>query len=777
MSRVFDRVPSSPVRAAISVTGIVQGIGFRPYVFGLATKLGLFGWVRNGPAGVSIEIEGQSDHVDAFLSALRAPPLPGARVDRLDIEEIDIKLDDCFVILPSEPSLQAAGVRPTLPPDTAPCAACLGELNSPGERRYRYPFTNCAHCGPRLTIASSLPYDRMNTTLRGFTLCEACAREYQNPQDRRFHAQPIACPACGPAVYAMDIQGKILARRGDALQMAAQFLQNGKIVALKGVGGFQLLADACDADAVRLLRRRKQRPDKALAVMFASLGMLRDYALISAGEAGWLGSPEAPIVLVERRPGRLCDEIAFQNPWIGAMLPSSPLHCILMELVGIPIVCTSGNLRGEPICTEDAFALSRLGSIADMLLSHDRPIARPVDDSVVRVLPQPVGLCVLRRARGFCPGPIMRLRNSPTVLALGAHLKNTIALCADNTIVMSQHLGDLDGLLAAELHERTADEMLRIYDKIPEVIACDLHPDYQSSRLAERLSERFGARLSRVQHHHAHIAAVVAEHSIQGPVLGLAWDGLGLGDDGQLWGGEAMLCEGGHFKRVATLRSFPLPGGEKAVREGRRAAAGLLFEVFGDQFGRYCGSFFEENELSAVGSMLRQSFHSPRTTSIGRLFDAVCALAGGPMASSFEGQAAMHLEFAAAGTGDDALAYPLPLRVPENEGGPWTSDIAPLVEAVLADREEGRPIAWISARFHAALAALALEIVKRFGENLPVVLSGGCFQNVRLLCAIDKSLREEGFQVFGARYFPANDGGISLGQGYIAAELFQEGRE
>lgn len=771
---MVSKEDSSPIRLAVRVTGTVQGVGFRPFVYKLAAGMGLFGSVCNDAGGVHIEIEGISDQIDAFLKILRAPPLPGARVDGIHSERIELKYDHCFSILKSPTQGPKAGAaRPSLPPDTAPCAECLKELNTPGERRYRYPFTNCAHCGPRLTIALKLPYDRMRTTMRAFNLCEYCRREYEDPADRRFHAQPIACPACGPSLYAFDPGSKIQGRGEEALQLAVQFIRDGKILALKGIGGFQLLANAYDPDAILNLRRRKQRPHKALALMFGSLDKLREHADICDEEAKWLSSPEAPILLVKRRSSLLCEEIAYQTPWIGAMLPSSPLHHILMDTLGIPIVCTSANRSSEPMCVDDADALSRLASVADLFLSHNRPIARPVDDSVARVLPSPLGVQVQRRARGFCPLPLARAAGNPSVLALGAHLKNTIALGVGNSIVLSQHLGDLEGVLAADLFERTANEILEIYDRIPEIIACDLHPDYLSTRLAERLSKRFQAKLARIQHHHAHIAAVVAEHSIEWPVLGLCWDGLGLGPDGTLWGGEALICEGARFHRVATLRSFPLPGGEKAVREGRRSAAGMLYELFGGQFEDYCAQFFNDEELPILRRMLQNSLHSPRSTSIGRLFDAICALGGGLLASSFEGQAAMQLEFAA--NSDESLpAYSFPLQKAPDENKPWIADWAPLLLEVLADRQAQRPLSWISSRFHKALVQLACDIANAFGamsKNKSIVLSGGCFQNFRLVSEIERMLREQGFRVFTGRLVPPNDGGISLGQAMIAAEL------
>ncbi len=772
----MESQPAVPVsiRLALHVTGTVQGVGFRPFVFNLAGKLGLSGWVRNEPDGVFIEIEGQSDQIDSFVGILKAPPLAGAQVRAVHIERIEQKYEQVFSILPSAGSAPA---QPSLPADSVPCAECLAELNTPGERRFHYPFTNCAQCGPRFTIALALPYDRIHTTMRAFSFCEACEREYKNPADRRFHAQPIACPACGPSLLALDARQNCLAKGNEALYLAVQAIREGKIAALKGVGGFQLLVNALHSDAVATLRRRKHRPHKALALMFSSLEMLNEHAVVSDEEAKWLDSREAPIVLVRRRSSLLCDEIAFQNPWIGAMLPSSPLHRILMDALGIPIVCTSGNRSGEPICVDDTDAFSRLDTIADLFISHNRPIARPVDDSVARVLPPPLGFQMLRRARGFCPLPIRRPDGHPIVLALGAHLKNTAALGAGNTIVMSQHIGDLDGELAAMLLERTADELIKLYDRIPEVIACDLHPDYFSSRIAERLCERFGANLARIQHHHAHIAAVVAEHSLSWPVLGLAWDGLGLGLDGGLWGGETLLCEGAQFKRLGTIRSFALPGAEKAVREGRRAAAGMLYEVFGSPFERYCEDLFDSDSLLILRRMLQNSIQSPQTTSIGRLFDAICALGGGLGTSSFEGQAAMHLEFAADAHEDDAPAYPFPLRPPPDLNQPWIADWEPMLSEVLFNRKAGKPLSWISARFHQSLAGLAIEMANRFGQGLPIVLSGGCFQNRRLVTKIDRMLRGQGFRVYTARLIPPNDGGISLGQARIAGELYLRRKE
>lgn len=754
------------VRRLISVRGVVQGVGFRPFVHAAATARGLAGWVRNRTDGVLIEVEGPAPAVEDFVKVLSREAPPAALVTRVEVSELSPRHERAFLILDSDAE---APPRPTVPADLASCPECRVEVASPGERRFRYPFTNCTRCGPRWTLIESLPYDRPRTSMRRFALCPDCEAEYQNPGDRRFHAQPIACPVCGPRVSLLAPDGSWLGEGEAALRGAVETVREGRVLALRGLGGFHLLVDATSPEAVVLLRQRKRRPEKPFAVMFPSLQALRSVCEVSPAEAAVLGSPSAPILLLRRRePGgtevHIAEAVAPGNPWLGALLPYTPLHGLLLEAVGRPLVCTSGNLSDEPLCIDSEEALARLRDVADLFLVHDRPIVRPVDDSVARMMPD--GLQVLRRARGYAPLPLP-LPEAPDLLGLGGQLKGTVALCVSEQVVVSQHLGDLGTLEGARLLERTAEDLLWLLRACPVALACDLHPDYASTRLAERLADEWGVPLVRVQHHHAHVAACMAEHGLTGPVLGLAWDGAGLGTDGALWGGEALVVEGAGFRRVAHLRPFSLPGGERALREPRRAALGLLHEVEGTRAVAHLREAFAAHEEEVLVTMLERGLQSPRTTSMGRLFDAVAALCGLSARAGFEGQAAMALEFAA-GEGE-AEPYPLPL----GDGVPAVADWEPLIRALLADRARGVPPPLMAARFHAALAVLAESIAVRVGLAR-VVLSGGCFQNLRLLRDIQARLRARGFEVFSPRQYPPNDGGLSLGQVAVAARRLEE---
>jgi hydrogenase maturation protein HypF len=748
-------------RLSITIEGVVQGVGFRPFVYANAACHGLYGWVRNEGDGVHLEVEGDGKAIEEFMARLMQPP-PAARIDRISTREVPPLCDPglpgsgAFEI---RESTAAATVRPTLPPDQAVCADCAEEVESPSERRHRYPFTNCTRCGPRYSIIEALPYDRERTSMKRFPMCKSCAGEYADPRDRRFHAQPIACPACGPSVTLVESNGAEGARGDLALQEAAEALCAGRIVALKGLGGYLLLCDATSEAAVRRLRRRKRREEKPMAVMFPSLEALRKACMLSGEEERALLSPEAPILLVRRRDTsepRVALSVAPGNPRLGAMLPYTPLHRLLLARAARPIVCTSGNFSGEPMCIAEDEALDRLGPVADLFLVHDRTIVRPLDDSVARVGPS--GLELLRRARGFAPLPLP-LPGDTCILALGGQLKNTVALAIGGQVIVSQHVGDLSSLEGTLLCARVADDLVRFFGARPERVACDLHLDYASTRIAEEIAARWGAPLVRVQHHHAHIAACMAEHSLSGPVLGIAWDGSGLGTDGTLWGGEALVVDGMGFRRVAHLRPFSLPGGERAIREPRRAAAGLLHEAFGAGFREHLRADASDG---VVAGMLATGFNTPRTSSIGRLFDAIAAVTGVRARAGFEGQAAMELENAAEGIEDEA-AYPLPL----GQGEPAVADWEPLVRALLSDLRRGVGKAVLSARFHNALVRLAEAVAGRVGLRR-VVLSGGCFQNLRLASGIRRRLSARGFEVYAPRLYPCNDGGLSLGQAFVA---------
>jgi hydrogenase maturation protein HypF len=785
-------------RLAIAVQGVVQGVGFRPFVYNAARAAGLSGWVRNEADMVRIEVQGDPARLESFLQTLRHAHPPQARIDSLEAQETPCE-DGPAPAFQIRSSAGRAAPRPTIPADLATCPECVEEIRTPGQRRYGYPFTNCTNCGPRWSIIERLPYDRPRTSMARFTMCPDCRAEYEDPADRRFHAQPIACPRCGPTLRMLDVQGNQTAVEQAALSTAAEAVLAGRIVAVKGLGGFQLLVDATSARAVAWLRQRKGRPHRPFALMLPSLAEVRRRCQVSDAEARALASHEAPIVLLRRRhdrdaPADVVEDVAPDNPYLGVMLPYTPLHHLLMAAIGRPIVCTSGNLSDEPMAITTDDALRRLGSIADVLLTHDRPIVRPVDDSVARVGPD--GLQVLRRARGFAPLPIELGLAGPTIVALGGHLKNTVALALGSDrvrethpqattvdgasvraarltqVVMSPHIGDLDNVLSVEVHRRVIRDLVDFFEVVPEVVACDLHPDYASTREAEALAAQWDVPLVRVQHHHAHVAACIAEHRLEGPVLGLAWDGTGYGPDGTVWGGEALVCEGAAFTRVAHLRTFALPGGDKAVRQPRRSALGVLFAVLGEQAAQHAADWFRPTELDTLLSLLTRSLHAPRTSSMGRLFDAVAAMCGLPPVISFEGQAAMALEFAAERLADHALprgdAYPLPL----SGEVPAVADWEPLIRAVLRDAKAGQPPSRIGIRFHNALAELAVAVARRSGCS-QLVLSGGCFQNALLTDRVRRRLLESGFGVYTHRRVPPGDGGIALGQVAVATRQME----
>jgi len=644
-------------------------------------------------------------------------------------------------------------------------------------RRHRYPFTNCTNCGPRFSIIEALPYDRPKTTMAGFEMCEACRREYEDPRDRRFHAQPNACPACGPRLALWDADGRPLLERDDALRAAAARIAGGAIVAVKGLGGFHLVVDARSDAAVRRLRDVKSREEKPFAVMFPTLAAAAARCEIGEREARLLTSPEAPIVLLRRSrsPGAapIVESVAPGNPSLGAMLPYTPLHHLLLADLGFPVVATSGNRSDEPICIDEAEAVERLRGLADLFLVHDRPIARHVDDSIVRVA---VGRdLVLRRARGYAPLPVSLPSDAPPILGVGAHLKNCVAMSVGANVFVSQHIGDLETVEAFGAFERVIDAFERLYETAPAVIACDAHPDYLSTAYARRR----GSETRPVQHHLAHVLSAMAENEVEPPALGVSWDGTGFGLDGTIWGGEFITVAPGSARRVATFRPFPLPGGDRAVREPRRAALALLHEVFGgDAWGMEdvpTLAAFSQPERRILRAMIERGVNAPRTSSVGRLFDAAASIAGLRHHVRFEGQAAMDLEFAREGTDTDEC-YPLAfvdLR-PPGRGDPaavagltdaplWSIDPAPLVRALVADVRAGVPIGTMSARFHNGLVEAAVEIARRSALER-VVVSGGCFQNRYLLERTIARLRAHGFRPVWHQRVPPNDGGIALGQ-------------
>ncbi len=746
-ARYNARVEETGQRLRLRIFGAVQGVGFRPFVYRLAEALALAGWVQNTRQGVIVEVEGMPTVLATFQRRLVDEKPVSAALYSLEPTLLDLAGYTGFDIRPSDDTGDAVTL---ILPDIALCDACRTELFTPADRRYRYPFINCTHCGPRFSIVTALPYDRPNTTMRGFTMCPACAAEYHDPADRRFHAQPVACPACGPQLALWDAAGKPLATRDDALRAAVDALRGGQIVAVKGLGGFQLLVDARDADAVARLRTRKAREEKPFAVMAPSLDAARALCAVSDDEARLLTGPAAPIVLLDRRADVLAHNLAPGNPTLGVMLPYTPLHALLLDALGFPVVATSGNRAEEPICIDEHEALDRLAGIADLFLVHDRPIHRHVDDSIARIVDGRELL--LRRARGYAPLPVALPGALPPVLAVGGHLKSTVALAVGPHAIVSQHIGDLESAPAADAFTRVIADLEACYGVTPTTVACDMHPDYRSTQYARAR----GLPMVPVQHHLAHVLACVHEHGLTGPLLGVAWDGTGFGPDGTIWGGEFFALDDATVCRVAHLRPFPLPGGEAAVREPRRSALGLLHAWGGA--GTPPAGAFTDAERAALGGMLARGVNCPRTSSVGRLFDAVASLLDLRQVNRFEGQAAMALEFAAVPTDD---GYPMPL-VDDVLG--W----APLLAALCADIAAGVSAGVCAGRFQAALAGAIVAMAAQYGAER-VLLTGGCFLNRSLLEQSIAFLRRAGHLPYWPQRIPPNDGALALGQLHAVA--------
>ena len=770
-------------RLRVEIQGAVQGVGFRPFVYRLATELQLHGWVLNDTHGVFIEVEGPQPQLVSFLQRLPVERPPRAIIHALTHAWLPANGYAGFEIRRSA----ARGARTVLVlPDMGVCPDCLAEVFTAADRRHAYPFTNCTNCGPRFTIIEALPYDRPHTTMRQFTMCPACQAEYEDPTDRRFHAQPNACPTCGPQLALWqatmdDAAGAgvaTLATGQAALPAAAAALVAGQIVAVKGLGGFHLLVDARNQAAVARLRARKQRPIKPLALMARDLAQAQRLCAVSPAAATLLTAPEAPILLLPRRPeADVAESVAPGHPTLGVMLPYTPLHHLLLAAVDFPLVATSGNLSDEPICTDEHEAVARLGAIADLFLVHDRPIARHADDSVAWMLDDQPQL--LRRARGFAPLPVLVKHDLPVILGVGAHLKNTVALSVGRQVFISQHIGDLETPQAMSAFERVIADFLRLYGAAPAAIAHDLHPDYLSTQWAQAQ----GGPLVGVQHHHAHLAACLAENHVDGPALGVTWDGTGYGADGTIWGGEFLLGDAASFTRVASLRPFRLPGAEAAIHEPARIALALLWEIYGDAALEMTDlaplQALRPAERQLLAQMLRRRLNAPVTTSAGRLFDGVAALLGLRARVSYEGEAALALEFAAAPHVSDAypieLAAPRPARGDEAQAAPAAADCpalqidwAPTLQAMLADLRRGTDRGIIAAQFHQALVGAIVAVAAQVNVSR-VALTGGCFQNRLLTEESVRALRRAGFEVLLHRQAPPNDGGISLGQVAVAA--------
>ena len=762
---------SSLLRHRFIVTGQVQGVGFRPFVYRIAAANAVTGTVNNSSQGVIIEVQGTAEQVETFGFDLtdKLPPL--ARVVSLHSEPTDPVTGEAgFTILKST---GGAGHSVLISADVATCPDCMADIATPGNRRHRYPFTNCTNCGPRYTITRSIPYDRPMTSMACFPQCPECQAEYDDPMDRRFHAQPNACPACGPQVWLTDPAGTTLARGDEAIRMLAGALARGRIAAVKGLGGFHLVCDAASDEAVAELRRRKHRPHKPLAVMAADLDSVRRLASVLPAEEPWLTGIRRPIVLAAKRePLAVSPLIAPDTNFLGVMLPYTPLHHILLDTFAqasgreVPaLVMTSGNLSSEPIALGNREALARLGGLADLFLLHDRDILIRTDDSVVRVNPASGGPVLLRRARGFAPEPVFLAEPGPTVLGTGPELKCTLTLTKGDQAFPSQHIGNMANLETLAFYQEILDHMQDILRVRPELVVRDLHPDYMTSGLADELGQTLDIPVMRLQHHVAHIHAVLAENKFTAPVIGLALDGTGLGEDGTIWGGECLMIdpENLEHQRLAHFAHIRLPGGEAAVRQPWRIAQAALWELGVTEPSAYPWPWLDqfEQESAFLPQMLDRGVNSPRTSSCGRLFDAVAALCGLTAAISYEGQAAILLERAQDMT--ETGAYPCPLK----SADPVSLNTLELVAAAFDDLGRGVPVGKIARRFHLGLINGLAEMAFAFSSLLDihhVALSGGVMQNLTLAAELPLTLERAGLIPLVHRHLPPNDACISLGQ-------------
>jgi hydrogenase maturation protein HypF len=805
----------------IELTGIVQGVGFRPFVYNLAVAHGLHGWVRNTSAGVQVHVEGQPEALDAFVRGLttQAPPL--ARIETVTVSDRSPAGYKGFAIVES---LKQEGAYQLVSSDIATCPDCLHELFDPADRRYAYPFTNCTNCGPRFTIIEDIPYDRPNTTMRAFRMCPQCQAEYENPANRRFHAQPNACPVCGPHLGLVDQTGAVVATLvaqssqgtthaittdSGVLREASRLLQEGAILALKGLGGFHLACDATNQEAVRRLRERKHRPYKPFAVMVATLDEVERHCAVTAAEASLLASPSSPIVLLRWRDGStIVRDVAPNNLYLGVMLPYTPLHHLLLREVGRPLVMTSGNLSEEPIAKDNEEALQRLAPLADAFLLHNRGIHARYDDSVwfvpaphtpptprgavpqrTRDAPQEGIVTVaiaatrdgvpildepqpIRRARGYAPQPVRLGFPMKRILACGAELKNTFCLTQERYALVSQHIGDLENLETLEHFVAAVQLYEHLFRSTPAAIACDLHPDYLATRYAEQRAREQGLPLYPIQHHHAHIASCLADNDWSpagGPVIGVAMDGTGLGTDGHIWGGEFLIADYRSFERKGHLQYLPLPGGDAATRNPYRIALAYLYRCLGEIPALPFLTSVPQEEIQIVRQMVDQGINTPLTSSCGRLFDAVSALLGVCLEASYEAQAAIELEMIVGDVTEDA-SKPYPFGMEKNDGEHVVL-LEPLFAGLVRDLRSSTPVPIIGAAFHRTMAEIIAhmcELIRKDTGLDTVALSGGCFQNRQLLCLAVQQLQARGFQVLLHRQVPCNDGGLSLGQAVIA---------
>ncbi|GAB4504464.1 MAG: carbamoyltransferase HypF [Anaerolineales bacterium] len=770
----------------VHITGVVQGVGFRPFVYNLAARLGLKGWVNNTSAGVDIHVEGEEADLNSFIEKLSSEKPALAVIDTIETRQASLENFTTFDIQHSTP---IEGAFQPISPDVSICDDCLHELFDPSDRRYRYPFINCTNCGPRFTIIQDIPYDRPKTTMASFPMCPDCEREYTDPANRRFHAQPVACPVCGPSVWlemssSFQVSGFRSLEGDDAIQETRRFLAEGKIVAIKGLGGFHLACDATNAAAVTELRRRKLRVDKPFALMMPDLETIEQHCFVSEAERDLLLSTARPIVLLKRKPeSNITREVAPRQDWLGVMLPYAPLHYLLFADPDLqpatfnlqPLVMTSGNLSEEPIATDNDEARKRLSQLADAFLFHNRDIHIRCDDSVVRVLPSTFNLqpstYPLRRSRGYSPFPVKLPFEVPHILATGSELKNTFCITNKNYAFLSHHIGDMENYETLQSFEQGVEHFERLFRVKPVAIACDLHPNYLATRYAMERAQRENLLTFNIQHHHAHIAACMAEHGLDGsrPVIGLAFDGTGYGDDGAIWGGEILVADYRGCQRVGQLEYFPLPGGDAAIKKPARTALALLWSLGLDWDERLESvREFCADDRTLLRTQLEKKINTPLTSSMGRLFDAAAALAGVRQSVNYEAQAA--IEFEALADETEAGKYPMAWSPPRVQA-------RGAVEALIADALAGVPIPKIAARFHNGLAEVCrtacVELRQRSGLN-EVALSGGVWQNITLLGRVLSLLETTGFKVYIHHQVPTNDGGLSLGQAIIAARRLSD---
>lgn len=747
----------------VEVNGIVQGVGFRPFIFQLANRYKIKGEVANTSSGVSIHIEGKRQNIESFCYDLSKKTPPLAHIIEISFYDEPVNDYKNFTIVESKGQ---AVMTTLISPDVSVCDDCISELFDPHDRRFQYPFINCTNCGPRYTIIDDIPYDRPKTSMKQFKMCSMCQEEYDDPENRRFHAQPNACKDCGPHMSLYDNDRKKVATP-NPIEKAVTFLKQGYIVAIKGLGGFHLAVDAENNKAIERLRKRKYREEKPLAIMSYDVEQIRKYAQVEPGEEKLLTSPQRPIVLLKKKePNPISEAVAPRNRYFGAMLPYTPLHYILLSRNFSALVMTSGNLSEEPIAIDNEDAFDRLSNIADYFLIHNRDIYLRSDDSIVR---KSAGFTrFVRRSRGYVPIPVFLNKKVPSILACGAELKNTICLTKGNHAFLSQHIGDLENLASYEFFQMTIRHMKRILEIKPEIIAFDLHPDYLSTRYAE---EQQDFQKVQVQHHHAHIVSAMAENMLDGPVIGLSFDGTGYGSDGSIWGGEILFADIEKFSRAAHFAYVPMPGSAAAIKEPWRMAVSYLYGAFGEGFWDLDLPFLKKidhNKIKIIVEMISKQLNSPYTSSLGRLFDGIAAIAGIRNHVFFEGQAAMELEMLADDKTKEIYNYKW------ESGEVYRIKTEPIIRGIVDDIQTGLSPSEISGKFHWTLIHMFTQLCGLIREDTGqsrVVLSGGVFQNSILLKGLIKALKENNFQVFTHSKVPANDGGISLGQALVAAEV------